>query len=128
VADRPLVLAPGELAVRLADVLGLPLVSEEVAGRVETEGHDRLVPPVAQIVLPGARAKYHAHEKLLVDGVDVEWRYRDDEIHAATPAGVACGLAWASGQWHARHVLAALLATPDEAARLLADSDLDRHD
>jgi hypothetical protein len=128
VAGRPLVLAPGELAVRLADLLGLPLVSEEVAGRVETEGHDRLVPPVAQIVLPGARAKYHAHEKLLVDGVDVEWRYRDDEIHAATPAGLACGLAWACGQWHARHVLAALLTRPEEAARLLADSDLDRRD
>ena len=42
-------------------------------------------------------------------------------------AGARCraGLAWAAGQWPRRHLLAALLTAPDDAARLLADADLD---
>ena len=39
---------------------------------------------------------------------------------------IACGLAWASGMWSARHLLAALLGDPGAAVRLLAEADLDR--
>ena len=46
-------------------------------------------------------------------------------MHASGPHGLACGLAWAADRWQLRHVLAALLAAPDAAARLLADADLD---
>jgi hypothetical protein len=126
VADQPLVLAPHRLAERLADLLDLPLVSEEVPGVIDTAGEQRPVPDVVRVVLPAAPPSYQAHDKLAVDGVEVPWRYLDGEIHAATPAGLACGLAWASGRWQARHLLTALLtAAPRETAGLLADADLE---
>jgi hypothetical protein len=46
-------------------------------------------------------------------------------VHASGPDGLACGLAWASGRWPQRHLIAALLRDPEAAARLLADADLD---
>jgi hypothetical protein len=76
-------------------------------------------------VLPGAPATYYAHDRLVVDGVAVPWRYTRGAVHAAGPGGLACGLAWASGRWSARHLLAALLRDPGAAARLLAEADLD---
>jgi hypothetical protein len=126
VAGEPLVLASRDLAPHLADLLGLPLVSEEVAGIVETEGQRRPVPEIVRAVLPGGPADYYAHEALLVDGVEVPWRCLDGEVHAAGPVGLACGVAWQAGQWSARHLLAALLTSPEDAARLLADADLDQ--
>ena len=125
VADQPLVLAPYDLAARLADLLDVPLASEEVDGAVESAGQLRQVPAAVRAVLPGAPASYHAHDKLVVDGTDVPWRYRDEQVHADGPASLACALAWAAGQWPARHLIAALLTDPDAAARLLADADLD---
>jgi hypothetical protein len=125
VADQALVLAPHYLAERLADLLDLPLVSEEVPGVIDTAGEQRPVPDIARAVLPAAPPFYQAHDKLAVDGVEVPWRYLDGVIHAATPAGLARGLAWASGRWQTRHLLTALLAAPDETAGLLADADLE---
>jgi hypothetical protein len=125
VAGQPLVLAPYPRAVRLADLLDLPLASEEVPGVIESAGERRPVPEIVPDVLPGAPATYHEHDSLTVDGADVPWRYRDGELHAATVEGLAYGLAWAAGQWHARHLLAALLISPEETARLLAEADLD---
>ena len=126
VAAQPLVLAPHDLAARLADLLDLPLVSEEVAGLVESSPVSRPVPAIVRAVLPGAPATYYAHDPLVVDGVSVPWRYTNGAVHAAGPGGLACGLAWASGNWSARHLLAALLGDPGAAARLLAEADLDR--
>jgi len=125
VAGQPLVLAPRELAPRLADLLDLPLASEEIAGPIESPGQRRPVPPVVRAVLPAAPPAYQAHDRLMVGGVEVPWRYLDGEVHASGPHGLACGLAWAADRWQLRHVLAALLAAPDAAARLLADADLD---
>jgi hypothetical protein len=125
VSDEPLVLAPRELTEHLADLLGLPLVSEEVPGDVETEGQLRPVPDIMHAVLPDAPAEYVAHDKLLVDGVEVAWRYHHGAVHATDPAGLASGLAWAVGRWQLRHLLAALLSGPQDTARLLADFDLD---
>jgi hypothetical protein len=125
VAARPLVLARHDLAPRLADLLDLPLVSEEVAGVVESPPRRRPVPPVVHAVLPAAPPAYQAHDRLVVDGLDVPWRYRDGEVHAAGPEGLACGLAWAAGQWPLRHLLTALLTETDATARLLADADVD---
>jgi hypothetical protein len=125
VAGEPLVLAPSDLAPRLADLLDLPLASEGVPGSIERDGQHRPVPEAVRAVLPDAPAGYYAHDKLLVDGVEVAWRCRDGEVHAAGPAGLACGLAWTAGRWQARHLLAALLTGPGETARLLADFDLD---
>jgi hypothetical protein len=125
VAARPLVLAPHDLAPQLADLLDLPLVSEEVAGAVQSEPVVRDVPPIVAAVLPGAPATYLAHDRLIVDGIAVPWRWTRGAVHAAGPDGLASGLAWAAGQWPARHLLAALLRDPAAAPRLLADADLD---
>jgi hypothetical protein len=128
-ADQPLVLAPYPLAARLADLLDLPLASEEIAGSLDSGSLDaaerRAVPPIVATVLPDAPSHYLAHDKLTVDGIELPWRYLDGEIHAATPPGLGCALAWRAGQWTLRHLLTALLADPDGADRVLADADLD---
>ncbi len=124
-ADRPLVLAPYEHAVRLADLLELPLASEEIAGAVESDGEFRPVPDVVREVLPEAPVGYREHDLLFVDGADLPWRCTGGEVHAATAEGLAHGLAWASGRWSARHLVAELLLSPDETARILAEADLD---
>jgi hypothetical protein len=125
VAAQPLVLAPYDRALRLADLLDLPLVSAEIAGRVESSPASRPVPAIVRAVLPDAPATYYAHDRLVVDGAAVPWRYTSGAVHADGPGGLACGLAWASGRWPARHLLAALLRDPGASARLLAEADLD---
>jgi hypothetical protein len=133
VAGRPLVLAPYGMSLVLAELLDIPVASEQVPGTVEgTAGgiaggtaERRAVPAVVAAVLPDAPESYLAHDKLVVDGVPVPWRCADGEVHAGTPAGLACGLAWAAGQWQARHLLTTLLSSPEEAPRLLAEADLD---
>ena len=124
-AARPLVLAPYRHAGRLADLLDLPLASDEVPGLVKEAGDLRPVPGALLDVLPGAPATYREHDALAADGTDVPWRYTGGELHAATTEGLAHGLAWAAGHWAARHLLASLLTEPDDAARLLAEADLD---
>jgi len=126
VAAQPLVLAPHDRATQLADLLDLPLVSEEIAGLVESSPVCRPVPAIVSAVLPDAPPTYYAHDPLVVDGVCVPWRYTLGAVHASGPGGLACGLAWATGSWSARHLLAALLADPGAASRLLAEADLDR--
>jgi len=125
VADRPLVLAPYHLAPQLADLLDLPLASEEVAGQVESAPKRTAVPAAVRAVLPDAPAVYDAHDPLIVDGTEVPWRYTAGTVHAAGIGGLAYGLAWAAGRWPARHLLAALLGDPAASARLLAEADLD---
>jgi hypothetical protein len=124
-AGRPLVLAPYEHAVRLSDLLDLPLASEEITGTVESDGEFRPVPDVVREVLPDAPAGFLEHDRLIVDGADLPWRCTGGELHAATAEGLAHGLAWASGRWSARHLIAELLLSPEETARILAEADLD---
>jgi hypothetical protein len=124
-ADEPLVLAPYELAARLADLLDLPLASEEIAGSLDSPGQRSPIPSIVAVVLPDAPSHYQAHDKLTVDGIELPWRYLDGEIHAASPAGLGSALAWRAGQWTRRHLLTALLADPDGADRVQADADLD---
>jgi hypothetical protein len=124
-ADEPLVLAPYQLAGRLASLLDLPLASEEIAGSLDAPGQRRAVPAIVRAVVPDAPSYYQAHDKLTVDGVELPWRYLGGEIHAASPAGLGCALAWRAGRWPLRHLLTALLADPDGADRVLADADLD---
>jgi hypothetical protein len=125
VAARPLVLAPYDLSLVLAELLGIAVASEWVPGVVEGTGERCRVPGIVTAVLPDAPESYLAHDKLVVDGVPVPWRCADGEVHAAGPAGLASALAWAAGQWHARHLLASLLTAPEDAPRLLAEADLD---
>jgi hypothetical protein len=129
VAGRPLVLAPYDRSLVLAELLDIPVASESVPGIVEGTadgaGERRPVPAIVAAVLPDAPESYLAHDKLVVDGGPVPWRCADGEVHAGTAAGLACGLAWAAGQWSARHLLARLLTAPEDAPRLLAEADLD---
>jgi hypothetical protein len=125
VAAQPLVLAPHDQAPQLADLLDLPLVSEEVAGLVESSPVGRPVPAIVSAVLPDAPATYYEHDQLVVDGIAVPWRYTLGAVHAAGPEGLARGLAWAAGRWSARHLLAELLRDPGGGGRLLAEADLD---
>ena len=124
-ADVSLVLAPYELAGRLADLLDLPLASEEIAGTLDAGGERREVPAIVGAVLPDAPVYYQAHDKLTVDGIELPWRWLGGEIHAASPAGLGCALAWRAGRWPLRHLLTSLLTDPDSAPRMLADADLD---
>jgi hypothetical protein len=125
VAGRPLVLAPYDLSLVLAELLDIPVASEAAPGVVEGAGERRPVPGIVAAVLPDAPDSYLGHDKLVVDGVPVPWRCADGEVHAGTAAGLACALAWAAGQWHARHLLASLLTAPEDTPRLLAEADLD---
>ncbi len=124
-ADQPLVLAPYYLAPQLADLLDIPLASEELRGRVESMPQLAAVPSAVRGVLPDAPETYYAHDRLVAGGVEVSWRYAAGAVHAAGPDGLACGLAWACGRWSARHLLGALLRDPAAGHRLLAEADLD---
>ncbi|GAA4225839.1 hypothetical protein FHR32_002317 [Streptosporangium album] len=125
VADRPLILAPFDLAETLSELLDLPLAGEEAAGEVTSSGTVREVPPAVRSLLPGAPVTYVEHEKLLVDGVPAAWRFFEGVVHAAGVEGLARGLAWASGQWGDRLAAAALLRDPAAVPLLLAEADLD---
>ena len=50
------------------------------------------------------------HDELRVDGVEVEWWVDEAGVHAVTTAGLAAGLAQATGQWPRRWVVEAVLA------------------
>jgi hypothetical protein len=125
VADRPLVLAPFDLAEALSEVLDLPLVGEIVTGDVTSTGTERPVPPEVHTLLPTAPATYVDHEELLVDGRPIPWRFFDGKVHASGVEGLARGLAWAAGQWGDRLAVAALLRDPERVPLLLAEADLD---
>lgn len=125
VADRPLVLAPFDLAEALSEVLDLPLVGEIVTGAVTSSGTERPVPEEVRSLLPSAPSVYVEHENLLVDGTPVPWRFFEGRVHASGVDGLARGLAWASGQWGDRLAVAALLRDPGRVPLLLAEADLD---
>ncbi|MBX6384777.1 MAG: hypothetical protein IRZ07_17710 [Microbispora sp.] len=125
VEDRPLVLAPFDLAEALSEVLDLPLAGEVVTGAVTSAGETRPVPPEVRSLLPGAPATYVEHDELLVDGKPVPWRFYEGVVHASGVEGLARGLAWAAGQWGDRLAVAALLRDPARVPLLLAEADLD---
>ncbi|PRX01680.1 UNVERIFIED_ORG: hypothetical protein CLV66_12013 [Actinomadura viridilutea] len=123
---QPLVIASrGDAAEELADLLDLPLASEEVEGVVATDGEKRPVPPQVRAVLPDAPDAYIAHDRLVVDGVSVPWWCGDGRPHATGPWGLARALAWLTGRWEARLPAEAVLRDPDALPTLLAENDLD---
>lgn len=114
---------PPRNAERLADLLDLSLASELVAGRVTSEGERQDVPEVVRQLLPQAPETYLEHEELILDDdLETDWRVVDGEVHAATFDGLARALAWAAGRWDRRHLIAALLAEPERADELAAES------
>ncbi|WP_043633593.1 sacsin N-terminal ATP-binding-like domain-containing protein [Nonomuraea candida] len=124
VSDRPLVLAPYDLAESLSELLDLPLAGELTSGAVTSEGVRREVPAEVRSLLPTAPDTYVEHEKLLVDGVECAWRFFEGDVHCTGLDGLARGLAWATGQWNDRLAVAALLRDPAAVPLLLAEADL----
>lgn len=113
----------------LAEVLDLPLASEEAGGEVLSTGVARAVPPEARAVVPGCPRTYLHHDRLVVAGVGapvaVTWRVVGGQAHASSAEGLARALAWSSGAWARRLLLGAVLAEPDRVGELLAESGLE---
>ncbi|MGP3931034.1 sacsin N-terminal ATP-binding-like domain-containing protein [Nonomuraea sp. KM88] len=124
VTDRPLVLAPYDLAEALSELLDLPLAGELASGEVTSQGEVLQVPREVRSLLPTAPETYVQHEKLLVDGVECSWRFFEGAVHCTGVDGLARGLAWATGQWNDRLAVAALLRDPQAVPLLLAEADL----
>ncbi|MEV4257333.1 hypothetical protein AB0J52_29605 [Spirillospora sp. NPDC049652] len=125
---QPLVIAAAGSAEALAELLDLPRASEEVTGEPAGPGTPTAVPAVVRAVLPDAPDTYLAHDRLVVDGVEVPWWAGDDGsggIHAAGPSGLARALAWTVGAWPDRHLAEAVLRAPDDTPALLAEADLE---
>ncbi|MFG2006500.1 sacsin N-terminal ATP-binding-like domain-containing protein [Spirillospora sp. NPDC048911] len=121
---QPLIIAASGRDERLAELLDLPVASEEIPGVLESPGEKHPVPHAVRAVLPDAPDTYLAHERLVVDGQPVSWWCGDGEIHAAGPEGLARGLAWTCDRWEDRLLLEAVLRDPSALPTLQAESDL----
>jgi hypothetical protein len=118
----PLLPVPPRRAADLAELFQVRRLSEAVDAAVVSEGEPHDVLPAVHDLLPGAPLSYIEHEELLLTGgVEVDWRYTDGSLHAATVEGVAAGLAWACGRWERRFELAALLEDPSRTDELARD-------
>ncbi|PZF81857.1 sacsin N-terminal ATP-binding-like domain-containing protein [Jiangella anatolica] len=113
-------LLPGPAA--LADLLDVDLASEVYAASISDGGRRQPVPAEVAAVLGSAPSSYVEHDDLRVGGAPVDWWPDGDDVHAATVDGLARGLAWTSGQWAKRWVLAEALADPGALPDLLADA------
>ncbi|MEU4800949.1 hypothetical protein [Actinosynnema sp. NPDC023587] len=118
------VLAAEGSAEVLAELLALPLASEEITGEVEGDGDEvvwselgavRLACDLLGVELPTTPVV--VHDELVVEFEDerheVSWWVAGEVPHAAdTPEGLARALAWSTGRWADRHTFAALIADP----------------
>src|SRR5205807_2412382 len=123
--DRPRIPADPKVAAKLADLLALEPATEAYPGVPAGPGAERPVPGEVRELLPGAPATYREHDDLVVDGVEVDWRYVGGQVHAATVEGLARGLAWAADRWDRRFEVLVLLTDPDRADDLRAEREFD---
>lgn len=137
----PLLPVPPARAADLAELLQVRRLSEAYPAPVVSHGEPHAVADAVRELLPGAPLSYVEHEELLVDLgpsggtgaaddgpgragdaearlVELDWRYVDGTLHAATVEGVAAGLCWAAGQWERRFEVAALLEDPTRTEEL----------
>ncbi|MDJ0345192.1 molecular chaperone Hsp90 [Streptomyces sp. H10-C2] len=116
---QPLLPVPPHRAGDLAELFQVRRLSEAYDAQVVSEGETHEVPAAVRELLPRAPLSYVEHEELVVaGGTELDWRYVDGVLHAATTEGVAAGLAWAAGQWQHRFELAALLEDPSRTEEL----------
>ncbi|MEV0680967.1 hypothetical protein AB0I60_31070 [Actinosynnema sp. NPDC050436] len=118
------VLAAGGSAGALAELLALPLASEEVGGEVVGDGDEvvwselgavRLACDLLGVDLPTTPVVVHDELVVSSDGEnhEVSWWVDSEVPHATdTPEGLARALAWATGRWPDRHAFAALITDP----------------
>jgi hypothetical protein len=124
----PLPVAP-DSAAALADLLDLPLAGELAPGEVsegaDDGGLEQPVPAELRQLIPEAPLTWCEHERLIVDGVEVDWWVSGlgsgAAVHAATTDGLARALAWAAESWDLRGLVAQLLAEPGTAADVMID-------
>ncbi|QFZ16490.1 sacsin N-terminal ATP-binding-like domain-containing protein [Saccharothrix syringae] len=124
------VLASRGSAAALAELLALPLASEEVSGSVVGSGDEvvwselgavRLACDLLGVELPTGSVVVHDDLVVAAEGAEheVSWWVEDDVVHAAdTPEGLARALAWTTSRWDDRHTFAALIADPTPAVLL----------
>ena len=120
---------PGDAT--LAELLDVDLSNDAVCGAASIAGTGSAmpIPEVVREVVRGARlpGTYHEHDALTVNDVDIDWWVTDDgELHACTVDGLARALAWASGQWHRRWELSALMSPSGGDDRTRIESLYDR--
>ncbi|MDX2708005.1 molecular chaperone Hsp90 [Streptomyces sp. PA03-6a] len=125
-AGLPLLPVPPVRAAALAELFQVRRLSEALDAPVVSEGEPHDVADAVRELLPGAPLSYVEHEELLVraaDGstVELDWRWIDGTLHAATLEGVAAGLSWAAGAWQRRFEVAALLEDPTRTEELARD-------
>ncbi|WP_265522564.1 sacsin N-terminal ATP-binding-like domain-containing protein [Oerskovia flava] len=106
----------------LADLLDLPVVPGE--GHAERPDEPGVAVPLDPRVraLGPLPAHWFEHDDLTVGGQGVDWWVAGGEVHAATSAGLARALAEVCGRPGWRHLFAAALAEPGEAATLLPET------
>jgi hypothetical protein len=117
-AARPLLIVPRGAVGPVAETLDLRPAEERAAGRVTSTGEPADTPPAVRAVFPAAPSTWVEHEDLRVDGEPVDW-WVTDQVHAATTAGLARGLAEVVGG-HVGHVQR-LLGDPGAVAEVLLD-------
>jgi hypothetical protein len=130
---QPLVAGPvvpaGGAPGAVADLLDLPLASEQVQGRVtgggsrlrwaELPGADLAAARLGVVELAGELA---VHETLTVAGRAVAWWPAEGVDHVdGSPSALGRALAWRAGSWRLRQALAEAFAFPDRAAELAAE-------
>ena len=112
----------GDDPATLAEVLDLSLASELAGGAVTGSAVEGTVPDAARAVLGEAAARtWWEHDELRVDGVEVEWWLDEAGVHAVTTAGLAAGLAQATGQWARRWAVEVVLADEHRAGEVRFD-------
>ncbi|MCR6493431.1 sacsin N-terminal ATP-binding-like domain-containing protein [Cellulomonas sp. P24] len=126
-----LVPCPPAVAEVLAQALDLPLVDELAEGAVGASDEARRgpVPDGVRDLLGRCPETWYEHDDLTVDGVAVAWWVEGDGpdavIHAGHLAGLARGLAQASGRWDLRHAVDVLLAAPERRTELVLEQATD---
>jgi len=114
--------AAPDRAEALADVLDLALAQERFDVSLAGDGRKTDVPELVVQVLSDVPSSYLEHDDLRVAGHSVAWWVADGTVHACTLDGLARGLAWASGHWSQRFLLAEALRDPAALQILLAES------
>jgi hypothetical protein len=127
--DSPVVPAGGAPGA-VADLLDLPLASEQVRARV-TSRSARTVPwaevpgaalAAARLGLPELTGSVAVHPSLTVTGGrTVSWWPGDVDAVDGTPAALGRTLAWRAGAWPLRQALTEAFAHPQRAAELAAE-------
>ena len=123
--DLPAVV-PGGRA--LADLLDVDLAADVYDGAPGPGGVVTQVPEAVSALVPDAPTTYVEHDDLVVADRAVDW-WVDGEntVHAATPDGLARGLAWATGHWELRFLLAEALRDPAAVPALLSEQAYEPH-